>query len=140
MSMKYTFTDDNGKSRTVNISDEVFAQGKKEGLSSKETIMRYLSDEGYVVDPEVARLTQKAKQNDVNSAQVRKEGNARKPPVRKPDEVKRALVQYLFDALTSAPDLKIEGAAVTNIERMISFAIGEDHYELTLSKKRKPKA
>ena len=32
-----------------------------------------------------------------------------------------------------------ENVEVTNIERMIAFSIGDDKYEVTLAKKRKPK-
>lgn len=137
MSMKYTFIDDNGQSRTVNISDEVFLQGKKEGLSTQETIERYLSDEGYVVNAEVTRLTKKAKEN---GAGLHEKSGTRKPPVRKPDENKRMLIQLLYDSLLSAETVKsLSNVQIKNIERIISFSIGEDDFELTLSKKRKAK-
>ena len=34
---------------------------------------------------------------------------------------------------------EVKNVQVTNIERIIAFSIGDDNYELTLSKKRKPK-
>ena len=55
--MKHTFITAEGRERTINIPDEVLTQGRKERLSVKETIERYLSDEGYVVDPTVEALT-----------------------------------------------------------------------------------
>ena len=140
--MKHTFNY-NGVEKTVNIPDEVLAQGRKERLSVKETIERYLSDEGYIVDPTVAELTQKAKDNKVNGAGRQKgEKKPRKAPTRKPDHTKRALISLLESALVEDPGqcLNIENVEVTNIERMIAFSIGDDKYELTLSKKRKPKA
>ena len=137
--MKYTFITEAGTEKTVNIPDQVFTQGRKEGLTHRETIDRYLSDEGYIVDPVVAELTQKAK---TNGAGVRAKGTERKKPTRKPDETKRLLIQMFKDALYEnvIEEFTISNIEVTNIERIIAFQIGEDKYELTLSKKRKPKA
>ena len=140
--MKYTFITEAGTEKTVNIPDQVFTQGRKEGLTHRETIDRYLSDEGYIVDPVVAELTQKAK---TNGAGVRAKGTERKKPTRKPDETKRALIQMFKETLDEfghgdTPLNGIHSVEVTNIERIIAFQIGEDKYELTLSKKRKPKA
>ena len=141
--MKHTFVAADGKTKTINIPDEVLQQGRKERLTVKETIERYLSDEGYVVDPTVAELTDKAKANKVNGAgRQQGEKKKRKAPVRKPDETKRALIVLLNEMLHDVPaaDLGVDSVEVTNIERMIAFSIGEDKYEITLSKKRKPKA
>ena len=136
--MKHTFITAEGREKTVNIPDEVLAQGRKEHLSVKETIDRYLSDEGYIVDPIVAELTAKAKANGVNTAgRASGEKKPRKAPTRKPDETKRALIQALFEFVNGYAGT--DNVEVTNIERMIAFSIGEDKYEITLSKKRKPK-
>lgn len=134
--MKYTFTNIDGKEKTVNIGEDVLAQGRREGLSMRETIDRFLSDEGYVVDPTVTELTNKAKANGVNNAGKVSSGK-RKAPTRKPDMVKRALIVALNDFLCDYAEA--EDVEVTNIERIIAFSIGDDNYELTLSKKRKPK-
>lgn len=133
--MKYTFTTETGSEKTINIPDEVFAQGRKEGLSNRETIERYLSDEGYIVDPVVTELTQKAK---VNNTGVKNRTGKRKAPTRKPDQVKRDLIQSLYQHMSNYAG--VTTCEVTNIERIIAFSIGDDNYEITLSKKRKPKA
>lgn len=133
--MKYTFTTADNESKTINIADEVFIQGRKEGLTNREIIDRYLSDEGYIINPIVAELTEKARANKTG-AEAR--SGKRKPPTRKPDEVKRALIAALNEFLCDYPNT--DNVEVTNIERMIAFQIGDDKYELTLSKKRKPKA
>lgn len=135
--MKYTFTNIDGTQKTVNISEDVLTQGKREGLSTRETIDRFLSDEGYIVDPTVRELTEKAKSNGINNAGKVSSGK-RKAPTRKPDLVKRMLIEglskYMFEAYA-----EVKNVQVTNIERIIAFSIGDDNYELTLSKKRKPK-
>ena len=134
--MKYTFTTAEGQEKTVNIKDEVLAQGKREGLSMRETIERFLSDEGYIVDPTVTELTNKAKANGINNAGKTSSGK-RKAPTRKPDETKRMLIRNLEGFVSSLG--MCENVQVTNIERIIAFSIGDDNYEITLSKKRKPK-
>lgn len=134
--MKYTFMTAEGAEKTVNISDAVLAQGKREGLSVRETIDRFLSDEGYIVDPTVAELTTKAKAAGINNAGKTSSGK-RKPPTRKPDETKRMLVKELYECVLNLDGCK--NVQVTNIERMIAFSVGNDNYEITLSKKRKPK-
>lgn len=136
--MKHTFTY-NGKEKTITIPDAVLTQGRKEGLTVSETIDRYLSDEGYIVDDTVAALTDKAKANGVNGAgRVKGEtGKKRKAPVRKPDETKRMLISALENCISTLG--MCENVEVTNIERIVAFSIGDDKYEITLSKKRKPK-
>ena len=138
--MKHTFMY-NGKEKTVNIPDAILTQGRKEGLSVRDTIERYLSDEGYIVDPTVEELTNKAKANKINGAGRQQADGAkkRKAPIRKPDETKRAMIRLLADLLEDTQEPAVENIEVTNIERIIAFSIGDDKYELTLSKKRKPK-
>jgi hypothetical protein len=135
--MKYTFTNIDGTQKTVNISEDVLAQGRREGLSARETIDRFLSDEGYIVDPTVRELTEKAKSNGINNAGKVSSGK-RKAPTRKPDLVKRMLIEGLSKYMAEAY-AEVKNVQVTNIERIIAFSIGDDNYELTLSKKRKPK-
>ena len=135
--MKYTFTNIDGTQKTVNISEDVLTQGKREGLSTRETIDRFLSDEGYIVDPTVRELTEKAKSNGINNAGKVSSGK-RKAPTRKPDIVKRMLIEGLSKYMSEAY-AEVKNVQVTNIERIIAFSIGDDNYELTLSKKRKPK-
>lgn len=135
--MKYTFTNIDGHEKTVNIGEDVLAQGKREGLSTRETIDRFLSDEGYIVDSTVRELTEKAKSNGINNAGKVSSGK-RKAPTRKPDLVKRMLIEGLSKYMSEAY-AEVKNVQVTNIERIIAFSIGDDNYELTLSKKRKPK-
>jgi hypothetical protein len=140
--MKYTFTDKNGRDRTISIPDAVIVQGRKEKLTVEETIERYLSDEGYIVNDVVAELTAKAKVAGVNGAgRQQGEKKPRKAPQRKPDYTKRAIIEILSHVVRDMriTDMVPTDVEVTNIERIIAFSIGEDKYELTLSKKRKPK-
>lgn len=128
--MKYTFVDKNGKQRTVNIPDEDIKRSKSAfGLSNKEAIDMWLVDEGYLSDPVVEELNAKAKANGVGA------GTKKRTVRRKEDPVKRALIASLFDCIQEYAG--VEGATVRNLERIISFTLGDDTYEITLSKKRK---
>lgn len=57
---------------------------------------------------------------------------------RKEDEVKQALIALLAAALGDG-DLAVENVDITNKERMIAFTVGEDNFEVMLTKKRKAK-
>lgn len=128
--MKYTFVDKNGKQRTVNIPDDDIKRSKSAfGLSNKEAIDMWLVDEGYLENPVVEELNAKAKANGVGA------GTKKRTVRRKEDPVKRALIASLFDYIQEYAG--VESAAVRNPERIISFSLGDDTYEITLSKKRK---
>jgi hypothetical protein len=120
--------------KNVNIPESVIEAGLREGLDRADIVERFLSDEGIKVDPVVAELTAKAKDSGAGAKADRK---TRKPPVRKPDEVKRAIVAALA-AFIAGQD-GVTDAAVTNVERMIAFELAGDKFEITLTKKRKPK-
>lgn len=134
--MKYTFKY-KGAGKTIEIPDEYIATQKRTlGLSNKEAIDLYLFDEGYAENEFVSEMTEKAKKNRSQSVGHSK----RKAPKRKEDPIKRAMITFLLDSLVDVPqeyNLKVECPTVISPERIISFTIGEDTYELTLSKKRK---
>lgn len=128
--MKYTFADKDGKQRTVNIPDDDIKRAKSAyGLSNKEAIDMWLVDEGYLSDPVVEELNAKAKANGV------KGGSKKRTVRRKEDPIKRALIVSLFDCILTCNG--VDKAEIRNPERIISFSLGDDTYEITLSKKRK---
>ena len=128
--MKYTFADKDGKQRTVNIPDDDIKRAKSTyGLSNKEAIDMWLVDEGYLSNPVVEELNAKAKANGV------KGGGKKRTVRRKEDPIKRQLIATLFDSLKIWDG--IYNAEIRNPERIISFSLGHDTYEITLSKKRK---
>lgn len=144
--MKYTFTDQNGKSQVLTIPDDFISINCRNlGISQDEAIDMWLCDEGYITNPVVEMLTQKAKGVKVDHGVQAK---SRKTPQRKPNAVKRALIQafytFLIDQKTyELQDLvedTISDVEIQNIERTITFTVGKDDYELTLAKKRAPKS
>lgn len=56
---------------------------------------------------------------------------------RKANPTKADIIQYLFDSLHEG--YECSDLEITNKERQLTFAIGEDKFELTLIQKRKPK-
>lgn len=132
--MKYTFTDEQGKQQTVEIPEEIIRKHKRDlGLTTNGAIKLFLSDEGYISNTTVEELTAKATATSTKT---------RKP--RKPDYIKRAIIQEVVEALKglgveTEDGIKIvaDNVEATNIERIVAFTIGCDKYELTLSKKRK---
>ena len=68
----------------------------------------------------------------------RKKSTAPVKRERKEDEVKQALITLLAAALGDG-DLEVANVEITNKERMIAFSIGEDNFEVMLTKKRKAK-
>lgn len=128
--MKYTFTNAEGRQQTVTIPDEDIARSKKAyGLSNKEAIDMWLVDEGYAENPVVEELNAKAK---ANGAMV----GAKRKVTRKQDLIKREIIASLFEYIQD--HFKgFDNVTVRNPERIISFTLGSDTYEITLSKKRK---
>lgn len=114
--MKYKFTDNNGDLQEVNVPAAVLRSGKRQGLSNKETIMKYAFENGYAVD-----------------APVLPEKKPRKF-TRKPDTQKQKIIETIAAALED--DGKV---TILNEERQIQIEINNDLFEITLVKKRKPK-
>lgn len=61
------------------------------------------------------------------------------PRERKPNATKGGLITELFGFLKENSEFAVKNVEITNKERQIAFAIGEDRFELTLVQKRRPK-
>ena len=138
--MKYTFVNKSGNEQTIDVPEDFIVRTRRAlGCDIKEACEIYLSDEGYV-DNEVIQ--------EINA--IVNENKKRRGPKRKPDYVKQALVASMYEALQEITDLLdpdgdiiAEGpqnVSITNPERIVRFNIDDDTYEITLSRKRKPKA
>ena len=69
-------------------------------------------------------------------AEVRKD---KKPREKKIDEIKALLIDDLYMSIVNAvggPWEKAEDVQIANVDKEISFTIGNDHYTLTLTKHR----
>lgn len=119
--LKNTFIDKNGIERTVVIPAEVFRNARREKISNKIAIQRYLADEGYLDKTEVEETA--------------KADTARKTRTRKPNETKRGIIDLLKATLEA--EQGVENIDVLNPERQVRFTIGDDTFEFTLVQKRK---
>ena len=72
-------------------------------LTEAEAIKTYLEDEGYIINEEQEKLTQKAKENKVTASLNAKSSKPRKKTerTRKADAVKENLIQNIADFLKS---------------------------------------
>ena len=135
--MRHTILEGPNKGKRINVPDEYLEKAKHNlGLGLEEAISMYLDDEGFTTNPIVEELTAKAKGAGVG-AKATGERKERKAPVRKPDEIKRAIVAQI--AYFIEQTVGVSGLEITNIERMIAFDYAGDKYEITLTKKRKSK-
>lgn len=58
---------------------------------------------------------------------------------RKENATKAGLIQEFYKFLMENSEFDVKNCEITNKERMIAFAIGDEKYEITLIQKRKPK-
>lgn len=133
--MNYTFTDKKGKTRSIDVpEDYIITQCMALGITTPEALELYAYDQGYVSNDDAVQVKE----------EVRPRGKGKR--TRKPNEVKRAVISSIYDYFCSgqvddalsALNLSTLGTIdVINKERIISFTIEDDTYDLTLSKKRK---
>lgn len=116
--LKNTFVDKDGIERTIVIPAEIFKAARREKISNKVAIDRYLADLGYL-DKTAVEETAKAK--------------APKTRARKPNDTKRAIVDQLAKCMTATYGV----VEITNPERQFRFEIDGQTYEVTLVQKRK---
>lgn len=118
--LKNTFIDKDGVERTVVIPAEVFRNARREKISNKVAIQRFLAEEGYL-DKTAVEETAKA--------------NTSSKRTRKPNETKLEIMSHILASISE----RYPEAETVNPERQIRFAVDGNIYELTLVQKRKPK-
>ena len=129
----------NGKS--IKIPDaEIEKSMKALELSREEAIQMWLEDEGYLENEEQEALDAKAKASRITATihqasakDVKKK--TQKERVQKEDSTKEMIIAEIAEML---PKLA-ENVQILNKNKLISFQIGEDLFEIDLKRKRKPK-
>lgn len=116
--LKNTFIDKDGIEQTVIIPAEVFRNARREKISNKVAIDRYLAEQGYL-DKTAVEETAKAK--------------APKTRTRKPNNTKRGIIDLLANTVNET----YGAVEITNPERQFRFEIEGKTYEVTLVQKRK---
>ena len=117
--LKYKFVDLNGEQQECVVPAKAIRSGRRQGLSNKQAIMKYLFENGYAVE-----------KVDV---EVEKQKKARKS-TRKPNETKANLIEQLRNVMEDNGTVN-----VINPERQLQVEIDGTVYEFTLVQKRNKK-
>ena len=120
---------------------------EKEGYSREFAEATWMEDQEELDCAELDKLDKEAKQNGATKvvAQSKDKPKQKRAP-RKPNEEKRALIDALMGVLEGFHHRdeeevasQVEGVAIVNPEREISFKVGDHEYSLTLTQHRKKK-
>ena len=124
----------NGKTVKIPMPDIANYMQKLE-LTQDEAIELWLTDNDYIDNEEVDRLSKQAKDNKVN---IRAETGERKKRevVKKENPTKEGIIQEMAAALEKIGAVNIK---ITNISKLIEFEKDGNTYKLDLVQKRQPK-
>ena len=111
-------------------------------LTREEAIEMWMDDhdidqgkaKDFDLDPEKQKVVK-----EMTKAGGKARAKETKPRERKPNDEKRTIIQDLNDFLVNSCQDYINLVEIANIEREITFKIGENAYSLTLTCHRKPK-
>ena len=111
-------------------------------LTREEAIEMWMDDhdidqgkaKDFDLDPEKQKIVK-----EMTKAGGKARAKETKPRERKPNDEKRTIIQDLNDFLVNNCQDYINLVEIVNIEREITFKIGENDYSLTLTLHRKPK-
>ena len=111
-------------------------------LTREEAIEMWMDDhdidqgkaKDFDLDPEKQKIVK-----EMTKAGGKARAKETKPRERKPNDEKRTIIQDLNGFLVNNCQDYINSVEITNIEREITFKIGENAYSLTLTCHRKPK-
>jgi hypothetical protein len=124
----------NGKAVKIPMPEIVNYMQKLE-LTQDEAIELWLTDNDYLDNEEVDRLSKQAKENKVS---IRAETGERKKRevVKKENPTKEGIIQEMAAALEKIGAVNIK---ITNISKLIEFEKDGNAYKLDLVQKRQPK-
>lgn len=111
-------------------------------LTREEAIEMWMDDhdidqgkaKDFDLDPEKQKVVK-----EMTKAGGKARAKETKPRERKPNDEKRTIIQDLNDFLVNNCQDYINLVEIVNVEREITFKIGENAYSLTLTCHRKPK-
>ena len=111
-------------------------------LTREEAIEMWMDDhdidqgkaKDFDLDPEKQKVVK-----EMTKAGGKARAKETKPRERKPNDEKRTIIQDLNDFLVNNCQNYINSVEIVNVEREITFKIGENAYSLTLTCHRKPK-
>ena len=111
-------------------------------LTREEAIEMWMDDhdidqgkaKDFDLDPEKQKVVK-----EMTKAGGKARAKETKPRERKPNEEKRLIISELLHFFVTNAQIGAENAEIVNVEREITFKIGENAYSLTLTCHRKPK-
>ena len=116
----------------VNIPDSTLKEYRSELGSTKAAVDKWLYENGHMAKTEYEALNETSQ--------------AKKPVKRefKVDQEKATIIDFISAALRDYKETMNAAVDITEIEvlnrnRLISFSLGKDKYELTLVRKKQPK-
>lgn len=124
----------NGKTVKIPMPDIVNYMQKLE-LTQDEAIELWLTDNDYIDNEEVDRLSQQAKDNKTN---LRADTGERKKRevTKKENPTKEGIIKEVAAALENIGAVNIK---ITNISKLIEFEMDGNNFKLDLVQKRQPK-
>lgn len=124
------------KGKPVDIpTTEVANFMAKLGIPEDEAIVLWLTDNDYLDNEEVNRLTQLAKENKTNLRADTGERKKREVQQRE-NPNKEMLIKVLSATLNNIGATNVK---ITNISKLIEFEMNGNNYKLDLIQKRQPK-
>ena len=124
----------NGKAVKIPMPDIVNYMQKLE-LTQDEAIELWLTDNDYMDNEEVDRLSKQAKDNKVN---IRAESGERKKRevTKKENPTKEGIIKEVAAMLGNIGAVNIK---ITNISKLVEFEMDGNNFKLDLVQKRQPK-
>lgn len=135
--MEYITQSVNGKS--VNIPKaEITNYMAKLDITQDEAIELWLTDNDYMDNEEVDRLTQQAKDNKITSTIHKAESGERKKRevTKKENPTKEGIIKEVAAMLEHIGAVNIK---ITNVSKLVEFEMAGNNFKLDLVQKRQPK-
>jgi len=133
------YTLDNGRCVSIPI-EEIENLEKSLQLSKNEAIEVWLTDNGYEIDEEQAKLDEKASKVFISTGAVpEKSKKERKKPTIKVSDEKKALFDSILTNLTHCEGVELENIKVLNKNKLIEVRINDKIFKIDIVQCRAPK-
>ena len=128
----------------VVLNDKNIADYMKRNKCSREEAIELINYDNAVEGDKATEFDLTPEQQETVKTMMRKVDHAKQEGKvkreRKPNELKEAIVAELAEFLREDAQGQVyEDVEISNKSRMIAFAVGDKHFELTLVEKRPPK-
>ena len=133
--MEYIDKEINGKIVKIPLPEISKYMAKLE-LTQDEAIELWLTDNDYMDNEEVDRLSKQAKDNKVNISAERDEPRKKREVTKKENPTKEGIIKEVAAMLGNIGAVNIK---ITNISKLVEFEMDGNNFKLDLIQKRQPK-